>query len=129
MSRRFAPMVLVASLTLAIGTQLSVESTVGQEKTSTKPTPAKVTKKPSGRLPAQYGKLGLSTEQRTKIYEIQADYKKQIGDLQKQIDALKGKQTSDIQAILTPDQKKKLDELLAAAKKATEARRKKPTKK
>ena len=129
MNRRFAPMVLVAAVALTISTQLSVESTVGQEKASTKPAPAKVSKKPSGRPPAQYGKLGLSTEQRTKIYGIQADYKKQIADLQKQIDALKGKQTSDIQGVLTTDQKKKLDELQAAAKKAAEDRKKKPSKK
>lgn len=129
MSQRFASTVVAASLALALGTQLSVESTVGQEKAASKPTPAKVAKKPAGRLPSHYGKLGISSEQRAKIYGVQATYKKQIADLQKQIDALKAKQNTEVQAVLTADQKKKLDEILADAKKATEARRSKSNKK
>ena len=122
MSQRFASTVVAASLALALGTQLSVESTVGQEKAASKPAPAKVAKKPSGRLPPHYGKLGISGEQRKKIYGIQNGYKTQIADLQKQIDALKAKQNTEVAAVLTPDQKKKLEEHLAAAKKAAEAR-------
>ncbi|NQV24724.1 MAG: hypothetical protein HQ518_10175 [Rhodopirellula sp.] len=118
MNQRFASMVVVAGLALAVGTHLSVESTVGQEKAATKAAPAKVAKKAAGRLPAQYGKLGLSDEQRDKIYGVQATYRKQIDDLQKQIDALKEKQDTEVQGVLTADQKKKLEELLADAKKA-----------
>lgn len=129
MSKRFASTVVAASLALALGTQLSVESTVGQEKSASKPTPAKVAKKPAGRLPAHYGKLGISSDQRAKIYGVQSTYKKQIADLQKQIDALKTKQNTEVQAVLTADQKKKLDEILAEAKKAAEARSSKGKKK
>ncbi len=129
MNQRFASTVVAAGLALALGTQLSVEPTVGQEKSASKPTPAKVAKKPAGRLPAHYGKLGISTEQRTKIYGVQASYKKQIDDLQKQIDDLKAKQDAEVEAVLTPDQKKKLDEILAEAKKAAEARSSKTKKK
>lgn len=125
MRQRFASMVVVAGLALALGTQLPVESTVGQEKAAAQAAPAKVAKKPAGRLPAQYGKLGLSDEQRYEIYSVQANYRKQIDELQKQIDSLKTKQSSEIEAVLTADQKKKLDELLDAAKKAAEARRSK----
>lgn len=129
MSQRFASTVVAASLALALGTQLSVESTIGQEKAASKPTPTKVAKKPAGRLPAHYGKLGISSEQRSKIYGVQATYKKQIADLQKQIDGLKAKQDTEVQAVLTADQKKKLDEILAEAKKAAEARSSKSKKK
>ena len=129
MSQRFASTVVAASLALALGTQLLVESTVGQEKSASKPTPAKVAKKPAGRLPAHYGKLGISSDQRAKIYGVQATYKKQIADLQKQIDGLKAKQNTEVQAVLTADQKKKLDEILAEAKKAAEARSSKGKKK
>ena len=122
MSQRFASTVVAASLALALGTQLSVESTVGQEKSASKPTPAKVSKKPTGRLPPHYGKLGISSQQRTKIYVIQATYKTQITDLQKQIDELRAKQGTEVTGVLTADQKKKLTEHLAAAKKAVEAR-------
>lgn len=125
MTHRFAPMVVAAGMALALGTQLSIEATVGQEKTATQAAPAKVAKKPAGRLPAQYGKLGLSDEQRHKIYDVQAIYRKQIDELEKQIDGLKAKQKTEIEAVLTADQKKKLDDLLAAARKAAEARRSK----
>lgn len=118
-------MVVVAGMALALGTQLSIESTNGQEKEAAQAAPAKVAKKPSGRLPAQYGKLGLSDEQRYEIYGVQATYKKQIDELEKQIDSLKAKQKTEVEAVLTADQKKKLDELLAAARKAAEARRNK----
>jgi cell division protein ZapA (FtsZ GTPase activity inhibitor) len=123
-------MIVVALLALAVGSQGLVELSVGQEKTANpKGAPAKVAKKPAGRLPAYYGKVGVSSEQRKKIYSIQAAYKKQIADLQKQIDELKGKQNTEVAAVLTSDQKNKLDEHLAAAKKAAEARSSKSKKK
>ena len=122
MNQRFASMIVAAGVALALGSQISVQSMVGQEKAATKPTPAKVAKKPAGRLPAQYGKLGLSDEQRKNVYAVQADYGKQIADLQKQIDSLTEKQNTEIEAVLTADQKKKLGELLDEAKKAAEAR-------
>lgn len=128
MNHRFASTIVAAGLALALGTQLPVETTVGQEKSDTKAAPAKVAKKPAGRLPAQYGKLGLSAEQRTKVYSVQANYKKQIDELQKQIDALKTKEDTEVEAVLTADQKKKLDELLAASKKAAEERSKRKKK-
>lgn len=129
MNRRFASTVVAAGLALALGTQLSLESTVGQEKSASEPTPAKVARKSAGRLPSHYGKLGVSSEQRAKIYGVQATYKKQIADLQAQIDALKTKQNTEVQAVLTAEQKKKLDEILAEAKKAAEARSDKSKKK
>ena len=131
MNQRFASMIAVAGIALALGSQISVESTIGQEKAAEKEkaAPAKVVKKPRGRLPQYYGQVGISSKQRQEIYDVQAVYKKQIDELQKQIDALKEKQNAEVVAVLTPEQKKKLDELLAAAKKAAEERRSKSKKK
>ena len=133
MNQRFATMIAVAGIALSLGSQFSVESTIGQEKAATKDaekaTPAKVASKPRGRLPQYYGQVGLSDKQRQQIYDVQATYKKQIDELQKQIDALKVKEDAEIVAVLTPEQKKNLDELLAAAKKAAEERRSKSKKK
>ena len=128
MKSHLTSIVAVVMLTFAILTQLPVETTVGQEKAATtapkdKAATAKVAKKPSGRLPAYYGKVGLSDEQRTDIYEIQSGYRPQIADLQKQIDSLKAKQAAEVAAVLTAEQKKKLAELLDAAK-ARRAKRK-----
>lgn len=133
MNRRIAQIMIVAGIALGLGTLVSVESTIGQEKAATKSTEkaasTKVAKKPRGRLPAYYAQVGLSTEQRDKIYSVQATYGKQIADLQKQIDALEARQDADVVAVLTPEQKKKLDELLAAAEKRAEERRSKNKKK
>lgn len=77
---------------------------------------AKKPAKAKNRLPTNYGKLDLSEEQRTKIYGVQASYDPKIDDLTAQLNALKAKQTSEIEAILKPEQLKKLTELRAAAK-------------
>ena len=132
MNQRFVSMIAVAGIALALGSQISVESTIGQEKAATKAAekaaPAKVASKPRGRLPQYYGQVGLSDKQRQQIYDVQASYGKQIDELQKQIDALEAKEETEVAAVLTPEQKTKLDELLAAAKKAAEERRSKSKK-
>jgi Spy/CpxP family protein refolding chaperone len=127
MNSRFASMVVVALFAFAIGSQVSVDFTVGQEKAAEheKAAPVKVAKKPRGRLPAYYAQIGLSTEQRDQIYKVQSTYRKQIDELQKQIDALKKKQDAEVVAVLKPEQKEKLETLLAAAKKRAEERRSK----
>lgn len=72
-----------------------------------------VSKKLKGRLPNHYGKLNLSTEQRTKVYQIQADYKSQIASLKKQLAELNKKQNTECAAVLTGTQKSTLDKILA----------------
>lgn len=71
---------------------------------------AKGTKKAASgdRLPANYGKLGVSEDQRKKLYEIQNKYDDQIAVLQKQIADLRAKEKSELEAVLTPEQKKSL---------------------
>lgn len=131
MNQRFASMIAVAGIALALGSQISIEPTIGQEKAAEKEkaAPAKVAKKPRGRLPAYYGQVGISSKQRQEIYDVQAMYVKQIADLQKQIDALEKKRDGEVAAVLTPEQKKKVDDLVAAAKKRSEERRSKNKKK
>lgn len=84
-------------------------------------------RKPKGRLPAYYRTV-VTPEQREKIYTIQEQYTDQIEDLQDQIADLKDKQKAEIVAVLTPEQKKKIDEIAAEAKakreKAAEERKK-----
>lgn len=75
------------------------------------------------RLPPNYAKIGLSEEQRQKIYAIQNRYEEQIKALEKQIADLKTQQVSEVEAVLTPEQKK----LLQAANE--ESRRKAAEKK
>lgn len=78
---------------------------------------SKSTKKIKGRLPNNYGKLELTTKQRTEIYEIQAKYRTKIDDLEKQLAELKAEQDKAVEVVLTTTQKKKLEDILTAKKK------------
>jgi hypothetical protein len=91
----------------------------------------KVSKKASSgdRLPANYTKIGLSDDQRKKIYEVQNKYESQIDALEKQIADLKAKQKAEVDGVLTPEQYKALQTVVeeskkkaAEKKKATEAK-------
>lgn len=68
--------------------------------------------KARGQLPPNWGKLGLTDEQKQKIYTAQAKYKEQIDKLQAQIANLKGDEKKELEAVLTADQKKRLVEIL-----------------
>jgi hypothetical protein len=70
---------------------------------------APVTKSP---LPANWGKLGLSDEQKTKISQIQGKFKAKIDDLTKQLKELRRDETSAMMEVLTDAQKARLKELL-----------------
>lgn len=72
--------------------------------------------KPRGRLPNHFGKLGISEEQRTRIYSIQADYDERIDDLLSQIEELVANRDSDINAVLTEGQRARLRELREEAR-------------
>lgn len=67
--------------------------------------------KSRGQLPQNWSKLGLSEEQKTKIYAIQANYKAKVEKLQKEIADLKEKETKERVAVLTEQQKTRLREL------------------
>lgn len=68
---------------------------------------------PKGRqLPQNWAKLGLSEEQKDKIYEIQGEYRGKIEELTKQIQALQKKQREALEVVLTDAQKARLKEIL-----------------
>jgi Spy/CpxP family protein refolding chaperone len=61
--------------------------------------------KPTGRLPPGFAKLGLSDEQKQKIYKIQAEYQSKIQALRAQIKKLEEEERTQIFSVLTPGQK------------------------
>jgi hypothetical protein len=81
---------------------------------------AKNADKPRGRLPAYYGDV-VTDEQREKIYEIQAKFAPQIQELTEQLAALAKQQNDEVEAVLTAEQKAKID----AARKDSVAKKKK----
>lgn len=60
-----------------------------------------------------YGKLGLTDEQRLKIYSIQAKYREQISALQEQINEMQQEEASEIYLVLSDVQKESLRNILA----------------
>lgn len=81
-----------------------------QEKDKPKEDP-KPTPKLRGMLPPNYKKLGLSEEQKQRVYKIQADYRDMIDALQAKIEKLKKEQREKIEGVLTPGQVKRLQEI------------------
>ena len=68
--------------------------------------------KSGARLPNNYGQLGLTPEQRQRIYALQADYGKKIEELEAQLAALREKRDQECEAVLTAEQKQRLAEIL-----------------
>lgn len=87
---------------LALFSAITVGTILAQEKGKAK-----------GQLPQGWSKLGLSDEQKQKVYDIQAKAKAKIDELEKQIANTKSQQRKDELAVLTEAQKKKLKEILS----------------
>ena len=91
---------------------------VGQEaKTSPKPAVDKDTKeatptKVKGQLPAGWREIGLTDEQRTKVYTIDAKYDEEINALTAKIKIAKDKKKKEQLEVLTVEQKKRLEDNL-----------------
>lgn len=117
MGKKFA----VAALTfIALGGVLSVSSLFAQKPAEEKPAAA-AEKKARRALPAHYSGL-VSEEQRAKIYAVQDKYESQIAALADQIKALQKQRESEIEAVLTAEQKKLLEKARADAKSKAEAK-------
>ena len=117
--RRFAFFgLLVVSFLAAHGVRPL--SSFGQEATTVKQ-PAKVAeekeddKEPVKRLPAHYKDV-VTEDQKTKIYALQEDFNAKISVLAEQIKKLQADRAAAIEALLTAEQKKKIEDLKAAAK-------------
>jgi hypothetical protein len=76
-----------------------------------------------GRLPSNFGRLGLGDSQRQKIYALQQSYAIKIDDAQAKLKELESKRDADIRAVLTDDQRKQLDTIISASAKARAAKR------
>jgi Spy/CpxP family protein refolding chaperone len=112
--RRTIALLTVVGLTLGISSAL-----LGQDKAQVG--------KARGTLPQNWNKLGLTDDQKQKVYTAQAEYKTKIDELQKQIDDLKKKQRVAMESVLTDAQKARLKEI--ALEKAGVGDDKKPDKK
>lgn len=65
-----------------------------------------------GILPMNWGKLGLTDDQKQTIYKIQGKYNEEINKLEAKIKELKSTRDKEMKAVLTPEQKKRLEDIL-----------------
>jgi hypothetical protein len=80
-----------------------------------------------GRLPNYYANV-VTEQQKDEIYKIQEEYKPKIDAAKAQLDALKKELNEKISAVLTADQKKKVEEAEAVAKAAKKPEKEKADK-
>lgn len=69
--------------------------------------------KVKGVLPMNWGKIGLSDSQKQDVYKVQSKYNGEIDKLELQIKDLKSARDKEMKAILTAEQKKRLEEILS----------------
>ena len=67
--------------------------------------------KKSNRLPSKYGKLGLTDAQKAKVYDVQDKHESEIESLNEKLKLAKSKRDAEVEAVLTPAQKKLLQEM------------------
>lgn len=91
----------------------AAENSVALNLLQAEETPA-AAKRPRVRVPNNYGQLGLSTEQRQRIYAIQAEYGKRIDELEAQLEAVRKERDEQCYAVLSDFQKQRLAEILKA---------------
>lgn len=100
----------VPIVALLVGLVVLSGGLIGQDK---KDDPKKNdTPKAKGVLPANWGKLGLEDKQKQEIYKIQNKYNGEIDKLEAKIKELKSTRDKEMKAVLTPEQKKRLDDIL-----------------
>jgi flagellar motility protein MotE (MotC chaperone) len=109
------------SLVLGMAVVITLTGLNGQEKGAPKKDePAKTKEEPKtkdtakakGQLPTYWGQLGLSEEQKQKVYKLQGKYNDEIDKLELQIKELKAKMSEERGKILTGEQKKRLEEII-----------------
>jgi hypothetical protein len=89
-----------------LSSALAVGSGYGQDKDKQDTAPAA-----KGTLPANFGKIGLSADQKKKVLAVRATYKTKIDDLKSQIEQLTKEDYAECLKVLTDDQRDQLKKI------------------
>lgn len=66
-----------------------------------------------GMLPRDWSRLGLTDEQKDKIYGVRGSYRGKLDDLERQIKELRKQERAELESVLTDAQKARLREIVA----------------
>src|SRR6476619_299642 len=97
---RVCAFALLGAMFVVSGGLVGQDAKKGQESKKDDP-PVKA----KGVLPMNWGKIGLSEDQKQQIYKIQNKYDEEIDKLDAKIKDLKAARTKDMKGVLTADQK------------------------
>lgn len=70
--------------------------------------------KAKGQLPTYWGQLGLSDEQKQKVYKVQSKYRDELDKLDLKVKEIREKMKREQYEVLSPDQQKRLEEVIKA---------------
>lgn len=110
--------VRLTAFLLGVGFLILNADTVGQEKGPKKEEPKEAKKadvkeaKTRGYLPNYWKQIGLTDEQKQKVYKLQGKYGEEIDALEDKIKELKAKLGEERMKVLTADQKKRLEDII-----------------
>ena len=105
---RVGSLVLLAALLAVSGGATGQDPKKDEKKVEKKAEPTKY----KGVLPSNWKKLGLTDTQVQDVYRIQNKYGDEIDKLEAKIREMKSARDKEAKAVLTPEQKKRLDEIL-----------------
>ena len=121
MKNRFGVALLIMTLWI-VGSQLTgQESSEAQSPSETEAAESDSAERRSP-LPTYYGMIGVSDEQREKLYEIQDRYEVKLEALREQLKALVRERDAELEKELTPGQRLRIAELREEARKRAEQR-------
>ena len=119
MLNHFRP--LIAALTITAATLSWSLTTTADDSTAGNQAPATavetdavtppITAPPYRRVPNNFGKIGLSTQQREDIYAIRGQYRAELAELQQRIEELEDNEMAECESVLTDSQQTLLQQL------------------
>jgi hypothetical protein len=107
---------------LSLVAALGLFPSQAQDPAKEKPTPARVST--VRRVPRYFGQIGLSPDQKAKIYDIREKHAVKLDELKKQLAEAQLKELVDCEAVLLDSQKKVLVQMRTDAQSKTTARTK-----
>lgn len=116
----FGLLTLIAGLFVLSGGLVGQDNKAKEEKKEVKKDDAKKDDTPTkakGTLPPNWKKLGLADTQVQEVYKVQNKYNEDIDKLEAKIKELKAARDKEMKAVLTADQKKRLDDILTGKEK------------
>lgn len=106
--------VAVVGLMTLIASSLSAQEGPTASKPEAKP--ATRTYNPARRVPPYFGQIGLTPDQREKIYEIRGNHQAKIAELKRQIEEAETEEMAACESVLTDAQRDLLYQRRAARK-------------